>query len=215
MINEQEIKKQIEQIKIDTSLDEETKNIRLTVLQLKLYKIGEDNKYFNLLSEFLKMADNMVEKSNGIYQLEDTIRLNKISLKGYVLESKFCQKLKEDGIENFTLDELKKYLLEYQMDFDVETISFALKMYEIIDKIENIENEEIKKMLETLEQIYNDKLRYNLINKDELDSKYSIIINDINNKYDSKILDEISRNCLIEIVNKIFDYYKNGNRKIK
>lgn len=215
MINAQEIKNKIEELNLDTFLDEDTKNIRLKILQLKLYKINEDNKYFDLLNKFLKTSDIMIEKSNGIYQLEETIRLNKISLKGYILESDFCKKLSDDGIENFTLDELKKYLLEYKSDIDIENISIAINMYETITKLESIENNEVKVMLENLEKIYNDKLRYNLINEEELDSKYNIIINDINNKYDSKILDEISKNCLIEIVNKIFDYHKNGNRKIK
>ena len=215
MINAQEIKNKIEELNLDTFLDEDTKNIRLKILQLKLYKINEDNKYFDLLNKFLKTSDIMIEKSNGIYQLEETIKLNKISLKGYILESDFCKKLSDDGIENFTLDELKKYLLEYKSDIDIENISIAINMYETISKLESIENNEVKVMLENLEKIYNDKLRYNLINEEELDSKYNIIINDINNKYDSKILDEISKNCLIEIVNKIFDYHKNGNRKIK
>ena len=215
MINAQEIKNKIEELNLDTFLDEDTKNIRLKILQLKIYKINEDNKYFDLLNKFLKTSDIMIEKSNGIYQLEETIKLNKISLKGYILESDFCKKLSDDGIENFTLDELKKYLLEYKSDIDIENISIAINMYETISKLESIENNEVKVMLENLEKIYNDKLRYNLINEEELDSKYNIIINDINNKYDSKILDEISKNCLIEIVNKIFDYHKNGKRKIK
>ena len=66
----------------------------------------------NKLFHFITKASELVELSEDIYQIEKTIKLNKISLKGYVLDSPCCNLLKEKTLQNckvFLFIKRKKY----------------------------------------------------------------------------------------------------------
>ena len=51
----------------------------------------------NKLFHFITKATELVESSEDMYQIEKTIKLNKISLKGYILDSPCCSFLKENS----------------------------------------------------------------------------------------------------------------------
>ena len=60
-------------------------NLKYEILDLYTQKQAFDERYHRKLLKFLKESKDLVILSNGLYQIEHTIRLNKISLKDYVL----------------------------------------------------------------------------------------------------------------------------------
>ena len=62
------------------------------------------------LQDFITGCFSLKESSNGQYQVQKTIELNKIYFQGYVLDSKICQNLKEDNVTDYSLTTLKNYL---------------------------------------------------------------------------------------------------------
>ena len=69
----------------------ENLNVKILESYVEIDKIHDDinNKIFN----FITKANELVELSEDDYQIEKTLMLNKISLKGYVLDSDLCNKL--------------------------------------------------------------------------------------------------------------------------
>ena len=63
----------------------ENLNVKVLESYVEIDKIHDDinNKIFN----FITKANELVELSDDDYQIEKTLNLNKISLKGYVLDS--------------------------------------------------------------------------------------------------------------------------------
>ena len=74
-------------------------NIKLLESYIEINKINDDinNKMFN----FIAKANELVELSEDDYQIEKTLILNKISLKGYVLNSDVCNHLIKNNINKF------------------------------------------------------------------------------------------------------------------
>ncbi len=62
------------------------------------------------LQDFITGCFSLKESSNGQYQVQKTIELNKIYFQGYVLDSKICKNLKEDNVTDYSLTTLKNYL---------------------------------------------------------------------------------------------------------
>lgn len=59
----------------------------------------------NKIFQFITKASELVELSEDMYQIERTIKLNKISIKGYLLDSPCCNFLKENNINNYTIED--------------------------------------------------------------------------------------------------------------
>ena len=86
------------------------------ILITKLDKLNYD--FNSTLSKFVIEASNLVELSEDDYQIEKSFQLNKISLKGYVLESSCCVILKDKGFNDYSIDELKGYLVQYENQYN-------------------------------------------------------------------------------------------------
>lgn len=90
-------------------------NVKILESYVEIDKIHDDinNKIFN----FITKANELVELSDDDYQIERTLKLNKISLKGYVLDSDCCKNL-NNNITDYSIDELKNYLIQYEKLFN-------------------------------------------------------------------------------------------------
>ena len=75
----------------------------------KIQSVINDN-----LVTFLTKAAELVEMSEDMYQIEKSIKFNKISLKSYILDSECCIALKNNNIADYTIDELKSYLENFE-----------------------------------------------------------------------------------------------------
>lgn len=159
----------------------------------------------NQIFEFITQASKLVELSEDIYQLEPTIKLNKISIKDYILNSPCCKILEQNNISNYSIKELKQYLLKYEQSNNEPCFpyQYALNMYELLEEIEkNIDNK-IDLELNKVSEIYPIILSIKTINKQEYQQLYNQITSQITtNNQEQQIT--------MKLINDIFNYYING-----
>ena len=170
------------------------------------------NKINSEMFNFITKANELVELSEDDYQIEKTLKLNKISLKGYVLDSECCVNLSANNINDYSIDELKNYLIQYEKSFNVYYSNYflALSLYEAIEEIENLVdnkvNLEIQKINELIPNINNIKS----ISQNEFEKLYLNLKNQLDNYFKDNSLNEKSYNICIQILNDIFNFYING-----
>ena len=170
------------------------------------------NKINSEMFNFITKANELVELSEDDYQIEKTLKLNKISLKGYVLDSECCVNLSANNINDYSIDELKNYLIQYEKSFNVDYSNYflALSLYEAIEEIENLVdnkvNLEIQKINELIPNINNIKS----ISQNEFEKLYLNLKNQLDNYFKANSLNEKSYNICIQILNDIFNFYING-----
>ncbi len=162
---------------------------------------------------FITKANELVELSSDVYQIEKTIKLNKISLKSYLLDSSCCLLLQKNSIDNYSIDELKYYLMEYEK-FTTEDCSsyyLAISLYEQLEEIEKIVDEKIN--WETNQILEFTKLVNEIknITSSEYENLYNQIKNTLKEKYLLKnLIDNNSYETCVHILNDIFNFYING-----
>ena len=173
--------------------------------------VENENNFTNILNIFYNNVYGLVNLSNGKYQIENTIKLNKVSIKGYILESDFVKHL--NNIKEFKLNELKKYLIQTQNENN-EHLLLAIKLYELLDQLEIIEKNEIDDLIDYIQIITGISIRNKLTNKDELAVIYNLLSNKIGEYEKNKLIDENLKNRFLDCLNVLFNYYINGSRKI-
>ena len=89
-------------------------NISNNILEIYNDKQKYDEQINSLMLDFMTKANELVEKSNDMYQIEHSIRLNEISLKDYILRSDFCVLLKQNNVVDYTIEELEQYMNNYE-----------------------------------------------------------------------------------------------------
>ena len=167
-----------------------------------------DEKYNSLLINILSNAETLVDISNGVYQIEHTIRANKISLKDYVLNSDICTILRDNNIHNYSINDLKNYISRYNSQSTVP-YSLALNLYEEFEQLEKCEKDKVEYEVNSLKGLI-DINDISKLSKDELDSLYERVITKIK---DYSLSNDLKESANI-MVNDIFNYYKNGNKEI-
>ena len=113
-------------------------NLKILESYVEIDKIHDEinNKMFN----FITKATELIELSDDEFQIEKTLKLNKISLKGFILESPCCLSLNMNNIINYSLQELKNYFIQYQNSFNEDCSKYylAISLYELIEEIESL-----------------------------------------------------------------------------
>lgn len=183
------------------------------ILEIFKKKSEYDEKYKSLVYEFITKATVAVTITNGEYQIENSIRGNKISLKDYILRSDLCNILKSRNINDYSIEELKKYMQMYEMQNPMQVYPYkvSLELYELLDKIENIEDEKIDYEIDSMKKYLNGFNNIKKTNKSNLKGLYDSIIVDLKSKnYDGQ-----SYNYFIVIIDDIFSFYFLGHKKIK
>ena len=171
-----------------------------------------EKKYNELLLQFKTNANIVVSVTNGIYQIENSIRANKISLKDYILNSDLCNILKDKNIKNYSKNDLKKYMEMYskQNSSAIYPYKLSLDLYELLEELENIENEKINFEIDSMKKICKQVDKIYFLNRNDLKNLYDSIIADIKSKnYDKNSLD-----YLTIIINDIFTFFFSGHKKI-
>ena len=193
------------------------KNIKDEILEIFTEKQNYDEKYNSLMFDFLTKAYELVELSEDLYQVENTIKLNQISLKDYILNSEICNFLKKNNFNNYSIEDLKEYMqkCENQNISNIASYKLALELYEKLEEIKNIENlkidYEISQMGNLLDNINNVKN----IDKDKYQELYKDLMQQVKVKYlDNNLIDNKLNEYLVQILNDIFNYYLYGNKKI-
>lgn len=185
-------------------------NVKILESYVEIDKIHDDinKKMFN----FITKANELVELSEDDYQIEMTLRLNKISLKGYVLDSELCLQLHENNITDYSIDELKQYLTQYEKTYNTDCLKYllALSLYEQVEQIEKLVDSKIDLEIKELSKIISDINTISSIDKAEYEKLYINLKNQLDDYYKNQKLDEKSYNICIQILNDIFNFYMNG-----
>ncbi len=220
-MNKESIKLEISHYNNHPTISDEAKKIRTGLLNIVIDMIEYQTKYNTLMYEFINKGNELLNLTLGMYQIENTIKLNKISLKGYILESKVCTELKRKGIKNYTIQELKKHLYKLDSENNEETniLIKATHLYELLEKIEQEEYNNNKDFLNKLGTVYDKTLllNYNIDIKDKnkLNQDYTILINQITTNYiNNNLIDDKVKQYTAMLINQIFTFMYNGNKPI-
>lgn len=185
-------------------------NVKILESYVEIDKIHDDinNKIF----KFITQASELVELSDDDYQIERSLKLNKISLKGYVLDSKCCIELNNNNISTYSIDELKSYLKQYERNAndDYSKYFLALSLYENIEKIENLVDTKINLEITKISEFIPNINSINELDKNNLEKFYYEQKNIIDELYRSNTIEEKSYNICIQFLNDIFNYYISG-----
>lgn len=185
-------------------------NVKILESYVEIDKIHDDinSKIFN----FITKANELVEFSNDDYQIEKTLILNKISLKGYVLDSDCCIILNDNNITDYSIDELKNYLIKYEKNNNIDCSKYflALYLYELIEDIEKLFDLKIDLEIDKLGNIISNINDIKNIKKDEYSNLYNKLKTQLDNYFKDNKLNEKSYNICIQILNDVFNFYING-----
>lgn len=188
-------------------------NLSVKILEsyMDIDKIHDDinNKIF----QFITKASELVELSEDMYQIEKTIKLNKISLKGYILDSPCCSFLKENNVLDYTIEELKDYLTKYEISSNEDCSSYhvAILLYELLEEIENLVDDKVNLEINKLSELEPLIKNISTTNSNEYEFLYNQIKNNIANNYlNNNLIDDKSFNLCIQFMNDIFNYYISG-----
>ena len=165
-------------------------NVKILESYVEIDKIHDDinNKIF----KFITQASELVELSDDDYQIERTLKLNKISLKGYVLDSECCIELNNNNISNYSIDELKSYLEQYERSTndDYSKYFLALSLYENIEEIENLVDTKIKLEITEISELIPNINNIKEVDKNNLEKFYYEQKNNIDNFYQTSKIEE-------------------------
>lgn len=187
-------------------------NLNVNILEsyVEINKIHDDinNKIFN----FITKANELVELSEDDYQIEKTLMLNKISLKGYVLDSDLCNKLSENNINDYSINELKNYIIQYEKSFDIDYSQYllALSLYELIEDVEKQVDSKIELEISELSNIIQSISDIKNTDKNNYENLYYNFKSQLDDCFKENKLDEKSYGICIQILNDIFNFYISG-----
>lgn len=185
-------------------------NVKILESYVEIDKIHDDinSKIFS----FITKANELVELSEDDYQIEKTLMLNKISLKGYVLDSDLCNQLNENNINDYSIDELKNYIMQYEKSFNTDYSQYllALSLYELIENIEQQVDSKIELEINELSNIIQNISNIKTTDKTNYENLYYNFKNQIDNCHNENKLDEKSYGICIQILNDIFNFYISG-----
>ena len=194
-------------------------NISNNILEIYNDKQKYDEQINSLMLDFMTKANELVEKSNDMYQIEHSIRLNEISLKDYILRFDFCVLLKQNNVVDYTIEELEQYMNNYEYqnsEFDMYKYKLALSLYKELEKIKEIIDKKIDMEVSRIENIINSINGIkNINNKGEYQNLFNKVNIEIKQKYiDTNIIDDTTSNYINQIINDIFKYYIDGYKNI-
>ena len=185
-------------------------NLKILESYVEIDKIQDEinNKMFN----FITNANQLVELSEDDYQIEKTIKLNKISLKSYILDSPCCSSLKENNITNYSVEELKKSFVKYEKIYneDLSKYYLALSLYEMLEEIEKLVDKKIEREISEISNIFNGIRNIKNIISSEYEKLYFDSKNKIDTEYKNNKINDKAYNLCIQLLNDIFNFYMNG-----
>ena len=185
-------------------------NLKILELYVEIDKIQDEinNKMFN----FITNANQLVELSEDDYQIEKTIKLNKISLKSYILDSPCCSSLQENNITNYSIEELKNFFVKYEKIYneDLSKYYLALSLYEMLEEIEKLVDIKIEREINEISNIFNGISNIKNIISGEYEKLYFTFKNKINTEYKNNKINDKAYDLCIQLLNVIFNFYMSG-----
>ena len=180
---------------------------------LKMFEVYEkieslNNEIDGSLTNFVIHANQLVELSEDDYQIEKTIRLNKISLKDYILNSSCCL----TDITHYSLEELEQFLVQYEERFheDLSRYYLAISLYQQLENIESLVDSKIEMEITAVSYYYGDIQFIKKHDKKEYETLYGAIKEAIAIDYKHDKLTHQEYLIYIKLVDDIFEFYNIG-----
>lgn len=166
----------------------------------------------NKLFSFITKANELVELSQDKYQIEKSLLLNKISLKGYVLDSELCIELDKNNMREYSIDKLQEYFTQYEKAYNVNCINYflALSLYKQIEEIEKLVDTKINLEIKELSKIILDINNVSIRDKSEYEKLYTMFKQQLDDYYRNNQLDDQAYKICIQMLNDIFNFYITG-----
>jgi hypothetical protein len=192
-----------------------------------------ENAYNELMRVYISNGFEIEDMTNGSFQVEHTLDWNESMLRGMLLESDLCKELEEKGIEDYSFTDLKAYASEYKLTHDTSLIDKLIEQYEAPEKLGKLEEKYISRISSNLETVIGNNLvsKYNekgIINNDgktviekvdktpeQLASNHKKALMKAEELYVNE--GELDRNSYMQtvnMINKLFDNYMHGPKKI-
>lgn len=177
---------------------------------IKLY----NNNIQERMTKFISDCYSLEESSNGEYQVQKTIELNKIYFQGYILDSKICRNLQKDNIDDYSLTDLKEYINKNfnYLEIDCTPYYEALILYEKANALEDLVDKKIELEIDFLSN-YVSKLKIlkeQVLDKEELVNLYSQAKEELVNDLAKKVIASEEQDNYFNILNDIFEYFWSG-----
>ena len=170
---------------------------------LKMFEVYEkieslNNEIDGSLTDFIIHANQLVELSEDDYQIEKTIRLNKISLK--------------NNITHYSLEELEQFLIQYEERFheDLSRYYLAISLYQQLENIESLVDSKIEMEITAVSYYYGDIQLIKKQDKKEYETLYGAIKEAIDIDYKHDKLTHQEYLIYIKLVDDIFEFYNIG-----
>ena len=175
-----------------------------------LLEIKEYNEKINKeIQNFIIKAKELEQLSNNEYEIQKTLKDNKIFLRGYILESSIPTTLEEMNMKDYTMEELRNYMEKYEYQNKNENFTsyyIAFDLYDIIDRIEELTDNKIDFEMDIFTKMNINIKRIFTLDK----SEYELFFQEIANYLQHNLLENIEYNNYLELLNDIFNYYING-----
>ena len=185
------------------------KNVYSQILRLS-QKIEDTQKIIdNKIYEFCSNANDLSNLSKGIYQIEKSLKLNKISLKGYILDAPQCKEFNQK--QNYTVNVLKQFFKDYEKNNNENCSNYllALALYELIEEIESLVNikinDEINLLIPLIPRVISIKTKTN----NEYEVFYNKLKEDIDIMFQKQEISNKIYIICINALNDIFNFYLN------
>ena len=211
-MSEENIVIELNNIKEDNSIPFEVKQIRINILETSLKVMKMHGQLELLLNKFLERYQDIEYDENDFYIASDNIQDIRIFIKGKLLESDICEELRKNNIDTFTTEQLSKYIILYeeQRQKDLEKIKVGVELY---SQLENIYALIAKEKNIIYSDLINGILNINIDLEQDINEYFSNrsqeILSLVQRKYTEHILNEITYNCFINILNifySLLDY---------
>ena len=211
-MNEENIVIELNNIKEDNSIPFEVKKIRINVLETSLKVMKKHGQLELLINKFLERYQDIEYDENDFYIASNNIQDIRIFIKGKLLESDICEELRKNNIDTFTAEQLSKYIILYeeQRQKDLEKIKVGVELYSQLENIYILIAEE-KNIIYS--DLINGILNININSEQDINEYFSNrsqeILSLVQRKYTEHILNEITYNCFMNILNifySLLDY---------
>lgn len=234
-MNASQISNQIEICNSDATLTRQQKNLKLCILTTALQTANRELLYNQYVRKYKSQGFQLQQLTNEQFMLSSNIIITEVKLRDYLKNSYIGTYLKVKGIKASSFEEVLAHanmIAEADPKFNKEEVELAINLYMTLEQIGKIEREVIdtianglceilgfdtiledRKILVINETTNEAKIKSQERTYDEFETNHNNALNTIK-KY-KETLGEQEYKYAVSMINKVFEYYKNGNKEIK
>lgn len=195
------------------------KDINYNEIIMKAYKKVREYEQVinNKLLSFITNSIMFEETSNHKFKIQKNIKLTKIYLQGYVLDSPICKYLSDKYKHNYSIGQLHEFINFYEKESGNDFTSYhdALNLFEDANHIEELMDNKIEFEINVIKNFTNRILDIDTLNKNKYQNLYNEVKNVIINDYlNSGLINNDCFELIIKIINDIFNYFILGSVEI-